>query len=111
MGEPGKRVEGEATIVETINAEGAGTVVLSCEHAANFIPPEFADLGLAREVLESHIAWDPGASAVARHLSRHLDAPLVAQRVSRLVYDCNRPPDAEAATPARSEAYAVPGNA
>lgn len=103
--------EGEgATIVETINAEGAGPVVLVCEHASNFIPPEFANLGLADDAFTSHIAWDPGAREVALDLSALLDAPLVAQRVSRLLYDCNRPPHAPDAIPARSEVYDVPGN-
>lgn len=112
MGQAGRRGEGAAAgVVETINAEGAGPVVLACEHASNFIPAEFNTLGLGSEALQSHIAWDPGARAVALRLSALLDAPLIAQRVSRLVYDCNRPPHAPDATPARSETYAVPGNA
>lgn len=97
--------------VETINAHGAGPVTLACEHASNAIPSEFGDLGLSKQALESHIAWDPGAYAVAQRLSALLDAPLVAQTVSRLVYDCNRPPHASDATPAQSEIYAIPGNA
>lgn len=100
-----------ADIVETINDKGAGPIVLACEHASNLIPVEFAHLGLGREALESHVAWDPGARAVALLLSAQLDAPLVAQRISRLVYDCNRPPHAPDATPSQSETYAVPGNA
>jgi predicted N-formylglutamate amidohydrolase len=105
----GTREQGFLT-VETVNPNGAAPVVLVCEHASNFIPPEFADLGLDREVLQSHIAWDPGALPVALRLSALLDAPLVASRISRLVYDCNRPPHAEGAMPARSELYAIPGN-
>ncbi len=100
-----------AQVVETVNPDGLGPVVLACEHASSFIPPEFGGLGLNSDALDSHIAWDPGALAVATHLSRLLDAPLVAQRVSRLVYDCNRPPSAADAIPARSEIYSVPGNA
>jgi predicted N-formylglutamate amidohydrolase len=48
--------------------------------------------------------------AVAENLSRKLDAMLIAGTVSRLVYDCNRPPDAPDAMPEKSEIYAVPGN-
>lgn len=103
--------EASATVVETINAEGSGGFVLACEHASRAIPPEYADLGLDEEALSSHIAWDPGARAVAVELARLLDAPLVAQRVSRLVYDCNRPMEAPDAMPMRSELYIVPGNA
>jgi predicted N-formylglutamate amidohydrolase len=39
-----------------------------------------------------------------------LDAPLIAGGVSRLVFDCNRPPEAPSAIPERSELIEVPGN-
>lgn len=106
----GREATGQAGVVETINAEGAGPVVLACEHASNLVPAQFTDLGLGAQALESHIAWDPGARAVAFRLSALLDAPLVAQRVSRLVYDCNRPPHSADAMPAQSETYTIPGN-
>ena len=96
--------------VELVNPTGRGGFVLVCEHAGNFIPPELRDLGLGPGLTTSHIAWDPGALPVARELSRILDAPLVAQRVSRLVYDCNRPPESDSAIPEVSEVHAVPGN-
>lgn len=96
--------------VDVVNASGKAPFLLVCEHASSFIPEEFANLGLSADVQQSHIGWDPGAYEVARFMSQLLDAPLVAQRVSRLVYDCNRPPSAESAIPARSEIYDVPGN-
>ena len=85
--------------------------MLVCEHASNFIPPELHDLGLSPDVRQSHIAWDPGALPVAQAMSDKLDAVLVASQISRLVYDCNRPPHAVDAMPARSEIFDVPGNA
>jgi len=97
-------------VVEVINSSGQGGFLLVCEHASRFIPSRFDNLGLERDVLESHVAWDPGALGVAQEISTQLDAPLVAQRISRLVYDCNRPPDAESAMPAKSEIFDVPGN-
>ncbi|TDK41341.1 N-formylglutamate amidohydrolase [Antarcticimicrobium luteum] len=96
--------------VEVINPEGAGEVVLLCEHASNHIPARYDGLGLDAAARASHAAWDPGARDVALQLSRALDAPLVAGRVSRLVYDCNRPPEAESAMPGTSELIEVPGN-
>lgn len=96
--------------VETINTNGAAPVVLVCEHASKFIPAYLNGLGLSAEAASSHAAWDPGALAVAKHLSAKLDAPLIAQGVSRLVYDCNRPPEAPSAMPEKSEIYEVPGN-
>lgn len=98
-------------VVDILNPDGKGPIVLVCEHASNHIPPEFGDLGLAAEARLSHIAWDPGAYPVAKAMSALLDAPLLSPRVSRLVYDCNRPPEAESAMPARSEIFDVPGNA
>ncbi len=98
-------------VVETLNAAGRGAFVIACEHASNYIPAEFDSLGLSGETLRSHIAWDPGARDVAVLLSQQLDAPLVASTVSRLVYDCNRPPMDAGATPARSEIFDIPGNA
>ncbi len=96
--------------VEVVNADGGGRVVFVCEHAANAIPVEFGDLGLSADARVAHIAWDPGALKVAEALAARFDAPLVAGRVSRLVYDCNRPPEAPSAIPEESEVFSVPGN-
>ncbi|SDI92039.1 Predicted N-formylglutamate amidohydrolase [Billgrantia gudaonensis] len=96
--------------VELHNRSGKGPVVILCEHASPDIPEPYHDLGLDPAHRFSHAAWDPGARDVAMALSRALDAPLVASRVSRLVYDCNRPPEAASAMPERSEVVDVPGN-
>lgn len=95
---------------ELRNAHGVGRFLIVCEHASNAFPEEFGNLGLDAEARAAHIAWDPGALGVARHLSDLLDSPLVAATVSRLIYDCNRPPDAEGAMPCESEVYGIPGN-
>ena len=92
------------------NATGTHSVLLVCEHASAQIPEEFGGLGLSDAQLKSHIAWDPGALETARGISKRLNATLVHSRVSRLVYDCNRPPDAASAMPERSEDTRVPGN-
>lgn len=87
-----------------------GPLLLICEHASCAFPPEFGDLGLDEDVRRSHVAWDPGALALTRYLGDALGAPLVAGNVSRLLYDCNRPPEAPDATPAKSEVFDIPGN-
>ena len=92
------------------NPGGTSPIVLVCEHASNHIPAEFGTLGLDEKILASHIAWDPGAQSVAEKLSNILDAKLVQSTVSRLVYDCNRPPEAVDSIPAKSEIYEIPGN-
>ncbi len=65
---------------------------------------------MSEEALASHIAWDPGALAVARQMAGNLDAVLIYQRFSRLVYDCNRPPDSPSAMRDVSEIFRIPGN-
>lgn len=104
--------EGAFTVPQPLvaNRDGASPVIVVCEHASCFVPAELNSLGLDGEVLNSHIAWDPGAMAVAEGISTRLDAVLVASQVSRLVYDCNRPPGAAGAVPERSEIFDIPGN-
>ena len=100
--------EGDAVAVE--NEMGKHAVLLVCEHASRTLPARYGDLGLNEDVLSSHIAWDPGALAVARLLSEKLDATLIFQRFSRLIYDCNRPPESPSAMPVTSEIYDISGN-
>lgn len=92
------------------NGLSSSPLLVVCEHACNFVPEEFNALGLSRKALNSHIAWDPGAFAVAHTLSKIFNAKLLASGISRLVYDCNRPPQAPDAIPKRSETYDIPGN-
>lgn len=96
--------------VDVRNTDATSSIILICEHASPYIPPELNGLGLAAADLKSHVVWDPGAMALAVKLSEKLDAVLIASKTSRLVYDCNRPPEAGDAIPAQSEVIAVPGN-
>lgn len=106
----GSEIEQSHPSVEIRNRYANGPVVILCEHASCHIPLRYQGLGLEPEHRHSHAAWDPGARGVAVELSRRLHAPMVASRVSRLVYDCNRPPGADSAMPARSEIVEIPGN-
>jgi predicted N-formylglutamate amidohydrolase len=92
------------------NAAGRSPFLLTCDHYGRLIPQALGDLGLPSSEMERHIAWDVGIAGVAEQLSRALDAHLVAQRYSRLVIDCNRPPDAPSSIPLISEATMIPGN-
>lgn len=85
-------------------------ILIICEHASGDIPSELGDLGLSETARNSHIAWDPGALEVATELRDMLRSVLVEGTISRLVYDCNRPPVAPSAIPIRSELYDIPGN-
>ncbi len=107
--EPALLEPGE-TVCETLNGNGHGDMVLACEHASHHIPNYFNGLGLSKKARHSHAAWDPGAKDLALDLSDAFDAPLVCSKISRLVYDCNRPENTPSAMPSRSEIFDIPGN-
>jgi predicted N-formylglutamate amidohydrolase len=93
-----------------VNPQGRSKTLLICDHASNRIPLQLGTLGLTPADLESHIAWDPGAAAVARCLSALLDAPLLLSGYSRLVIDCNRPLANPTSIPDTSAGIDIPGN-
>ena len=92
------------------NAKGRSPFLLTSDHYGRTIPRALGDLGLPESELTRHIAWDIGIAGVASTLSKHLDAHLIAQRYSRLVIDCNRPPQAPSSIPRISETTVIPGN-
>jgi predicted N-formylglutamate amidohydrolase len=96
--------------VLTINAAGASPFLLVCDHASNRFPEQYGDLGLTPHQRLMHIAWDPGALAVALKLTELLDAPLIYSTVSRLIIDCNRRHDAIDLIPVISERTDIPAN-
>ncbi|RLJ58864.1 putative N-formylglutamate amidohydrolase [Litoreibacter meonggei] len=104
-------VEADGPAFGIHNEDGTSPIVVVCEHASNCVPTLLKNLGLTVSQLDTHVAWDPGAAILARKLSDAFDAPLIEARFSRLVYDCNRPPDAPSAMPADTEVCAIPGNA
>jgi predicted N-formylglutamate amidohydrolase len=66
-------------------------LVITCEHGGNRVPARYARLFAgAADLLESHRGYDIGALAVARRLSRSLQAPLHHATVTRLLVDLNR---------------------
>lgn len=96
--------------VEWFNRDSTSPVLLMCEHAGQAIPGSLGDLGLPEGALDSHRGWDVGAESLARSLARRLDAPLILQRYSRLVIDCNRPPLGQESVPQISDGIVVPAN-
>lgn len=86
------------------------SILLVCEHASNFIPEKYNGLGLSPDEQMSHIAWDPGALAVAKNMQEQLNTSLVACEYSRLLYDCNRSPDQKDAIREESDGIVIPGN-
>jgi predicted N-formylglutamate amidohydrolase len=92
------------------NTAGRSPFLLTSDHYGRLIPRKLGDLGLEASELTRHIAWDIGIAGVAEALSKQLGAHLIAQRYSRVVIDCNRPPQAPSSIPRISEATMIPGN-
>jgi len=69
----------------------ATSLLLTCEHASNRVPREFAGCFRgAAEALKSHRGYDPGAIELAQRLRDELGVPLLVTDVSRLLVECNR---------------------
>ena len=88
----------------------SGALII-CDHASNAIPPAYGALGLEREALDRHIAYDIGAANVTRALAGLLGAPAVLSTYSRLVIDPNRGLDDPTLVMRYSDGAIVPGNA
>ena len=84
-------------------------VLISVEHASNAVPEDI-DLGVSSDVLDSHVAWDPGAPEVASIIAADLAAPLFLGRYTRLVADLNRSPDNPESVPEVAFGVPVPAN-
>jgi predicted N-formylglutamate amidohydrolase len=89
-----------------------GRWLITCDHATNTVPPQIGDgsLGLPREDMERHIAYDIGAYGVAQHLGVLLDAPVIASNFSRLVIDPNRGEDDPTVLMKLYDGSIIPGN-
>jgi predicted N-formylglutamate amidohydrolase len=92
------------------NETGSSPFLFTCDHYGRIIPHALGDLGVSESELTRHIAWDIGIAGVAEQLSNEMNAHLIAQRYSRLVIDCNRPPGVASSIPMISEATTIPGN-
>lgn len=92
------------------NSNGAASVLLVCDHAANAVPAALHGLGLTERELNLHIAHDKGAAEVTRRLAKTLDAPAVFAGYSRLVIDCNRRPGHPSSILHVSDGIEIPGN-
>lgn len=100
----------EPPAYEFVNPKGTAKALLICDHASNRLPRRLGDLGLRRDRLDQHIAWDPGAAAVARGLAARLDAPLILGSYSRLAIDLNRPLASPELIATQSDGTPIPGN-
>ena len=97
-------------VFQVHNPGGSSPLLIGCDHAENRIPEAYANLGLADEHLEKHIAYDIGAKNVALLLSEMFDAPAITGGYSRLMIDLNRHLDDPSLIVETSDGIPIPGN-
>ena len=73
--------------------EGAGPLLLSCEHASNRLPSPWSWHDDDGWLVDTHWAFDIGVAELTRALAGRIRAPALLARFSRLLVDPNRPPD------------------
>jgi predicted N-formylglutamate amidohydrolase len=68
------------------------TVLITCEHAGHKVPSSFLKhmSKNQRKDLDTHLGWDAGALALAKHTALMLNTKLLFTQISRLLVDCNR---------------------
>jgi len=81
-----------------------------CDHASNRIPKKYNNLELDKVIINSHRAYDIGASDVAKELSTKLNCSLIMTNYSRLLIDPNRGMDDPTLIPKLSEGVIIKGN-
>jgi predicted N-formylglutamate amidohydrolase len=92
-----------------LGAVRRGGIVSVVDHASNEVPPGI-ELGVGREIMAKHIAWDIGAAGVAERMSRRHGIAAHLGCVSRLVIDLHREEDSPALIPETSDGHLIPGN-
>lgn len=95
---------------EILHSDGVSPFLFTADHAGRYIPRSLDSLGVPESELSRHIAWDIGIAGVSRLLAHRTHSYLILQPYSRLVIDCNRPPEAASSIVALSEHTEIPGN-
>lgn len=101
---------GEPAPFEVLEDIGRSPFLFTADHAGRYLPKSLGTLGLSETDLARHIAWDIGIADVSRLVASHFGAFLIMQPYSRLVIDCNRPPESPTSIAVLSEHTQIPGN-
>lgn len=67
--------------------------LITCEHASNYVPTEFRNLKIPKEILNSHYGFDLGAYELAKSLYKSIpkkEKIFLYSKISRLLIDFNR---------------------
>ena len=85
-------------------------LLIVADHASNYIPKKYNNLGLEKKDVVTHKAYDPGVKELAINLSNKLNSQLVLGQYSRLLIDCNRDEDDPTLISAISDRKIILGN-
>lgn len=110
MSGSGSSASGGRAVFRTLGTPEPGDIVAVCDHASNRVPAG-VELGIAPELLDTHIAWDVGTAGVCERLAAEHGIPGFLAQVSRLVIDLHREEEAPGLIPASSDGHPIPGNA
>lgn len=70
--------------------------IFTCEHASDFIPSKYYNLGLTSKALRhSKDLFDPGSLSLSLSLASYFNASIIYSKFSRLLIDANRICDAK----------------
>ncbi len=96
--------------IASLTQFAAAPYLIFCDHASNTIPPDLNGLGIPKDVLQTHIAWDLGAGSLAMSVAENLGATALLCGFSRLIIDPNRDLNAKDLIPPNSDQIPIPGN-
>ena len=85
-------------------------LLIIADHASNYIPKKYNNLGLKKKDVTTHKAYDPGVKDLAINLSNKLNCQLVLGEYSRLLIDCNRDLNDPTLIPVISDRKLILGN-
>jgi len=93
------------------NNKNFSPILFCCDHASNFVPKEFNNLGVQNYLLKSHIAYDIGARSLTLELAKLINTSAILGKYSRLLVDLNRSPSHHNIIPKSSDKANIPLNA
>ena len=85
-------------------------IIFICDHASNFIPERYYNLGLSKIDLDTHIAYDIGAKNLTVNLAQTLHQNYFISNFSRLLIDPNRDLKDDSLILSDSFGTKIPGN-
>ena len=96
----------------TTGTDRKGPWLIACDHASNHVPNAVnnSSLGLTKDDMHRHIAYDLGAKELSQSLGNILDAPVLCSNFSRLVIDPNRGEDDPTLLMKLYDGTIIPGN-